>query len=113
MNEVWNLSVIYNGFEDPSYEQDLNRLKEQAAAYAAFVEALADKEPQEGLKTCIALEEEITLLGGKLVEYAMLRQSADARDAQAGSQIGRVMAVTSSIAAPRLLSRIGQVSCLI
>ena len=21
MNEVWNLSVIYNGFEDPCYEQ--------------------------------------------------------------------------------------------
>ena len=101
MNEVWNLSVIYNGFEDPAYEQDLNRLKEQAAAYAAFVEALADKAPLDGLKTCIALEEEITLLGGKLVEYAMLRQSADARDAQAGSQIGRIMAVISSLAAPQ------------
>ena len=24
MNEVWNLSVIYNGFEDPQYEADLS-----------------------------------------------------------------------------------------
>ena len=41
------------------------------------------------------------MLANKLAEYAMLRQSADARDAQAGSQIGRVMAVVSSLAAPQ------------
>ena len=101
MNEVWNLSVIYNGFEDPAYEQDLNRLKEQAAAYTAFAADLASKAPLDALKTCIALDEDITLLANKLAEYAMLRQSADARDAQAGSQIGRIMAVVSSLAAPQ------------
>ena len=101
MNEVWNLSVIYDGFQDPSYEADLSSLKEKAAAYAASTAALADADPLEGLKSCIALEEEITLLANKLAEYAMLRQSADARDAQAGSQIGRVMTVVSSLAAPQ------------
>ena len=101
MNEVWNLSVIYDGFEDPRYEQDLASLKEKAAAYADTTGKLAETEPSAGLKTCILLEEEITLLANKLAEYAMLRQSADARDAQAGSQIGRIMAVISSLAAPQ------------
>ena len=101
MNEVWNLSVIYEGFEDPSYEKDLAKLKEKAAAYGVYTAALAEKEPLEALKTCIGLEEEITLLTNKLAEYAMLRQSADARDAQAGSQIGRIMAVVSGLAAPQ------------
>ena len=101
MNEVWNLSVIYNGFEDPAYEQDLNLLKEKSAAYVACTSDLSGKDPLEGLKACIGLEEEITLLANKLAEYAMLRQSADARDAQAGSQIGRIMAVVSSLAAPQ------------
>ena len=101
MNEVWNLSVIYNGFEDPQYEADLNKLKEASATYAENTEKLAQIDPLAGLKTCIALEEEITLLANKLAEYAMLRQSGDARDAQAGSQIGRVMAVVSSLAAPQ------------
>ena len=101
MNEVWNLSVIYNGFEDPQYEADLNKLKETAATYAQNTAKLADTDPLTGLKTCITLEEDITLLANKLAEYAMLRQSADARDAQAGSQIGRVMAVVSSLAAPQ------------
>ena len=101
MNEVWNLSVIYNGFEDPQYEADLNKLKEASATYAENTAKLAQIDPLAGLKTCIALEEEITLLANKLAEYAMLRQSGDARDAQAGSQIGRVMAVVSSLAAPQ------------
>ena len=101
MNEVWNLSVIYQGFEDPQYEADLRKLKELAAAYAAGTAALSEKDPATALKDCIVLEEEITLLANKLAEYAMLRQSADARDAQAGSQIGRIMAVVSSLAAPQ------------
>ena len=41
MNEVWNLSVIYEDFADPQYEQDLGLLKEKAAAYAACTAALA------------------------------------------------------------------------
>ena len=101
MNEVWNLNVIYEGFEDPQYDKDLSLLKEKAAAYAAATGSLADAEPLEGLKSCIALEEEVTRLANKLAEYAMLRQSADARDAQAGSQIGRIMGVISSLAAPQ------------
>ena len=101
MNEVWNLNVIYAGFEDPQYEKDLTLLKEKAAAYAAATGCLAETEPLEGLRSCITLEEEVTRLANKLAEYAMLRQSADARDAQAGSQIGRIMAVISSLAAPQ------------
>ena len=100
MNEVWNLSVIYDGFQDPAYEQDLAALKNRAADFTAYTGELSGKEPLEALKTCIQMQEEISLLANKLAEYAMLRQSADARDAQAGSQIGRVMAVISSIAAP-------------
>ena len=101
MNEVWNLNVIYEGFEDPQYDKDLSLLKEKAAAYAAATGSLADAEPLDGLKSCIALEEEVTRLANKLAEYAMLRQSADARDAQAGSQIGRIMGVISGLAAPQ------------
>ena len=101
MNEVWNLNVIYNGFEDPCYEADLTSLKEKAGKYAAATAALCQGDPLENLRSCIMLEEEITSLANKLAEYAMLRQSADARDAQAGSQIGRVMAVVSSLAAPQ------------
>ena len=105
MNEVWNLDVIYKGFADPAYEKDLAALKELADRYAAGTAALDSTAGLDSLKACIQLEEEITLLANKLAEYAMLRQSADARDAQAGSQLGRIMAVVSSLAAPQAAFR--------
>ena len=101
MNEVWDLSVIYTGFDDPDFEKDLQTLRQKAAAYIAFGESLQQAEPLEGLKTGILLDEELTVLANKLAEYAMLRQSANARDAQSGSQIGRIMSIISSLAAPQ------------
>ena len=98
MNERWNLDVIYNGFADPAFEQDLNCLKEKIASFNELVKALPTQEPLQSLRSGMQLQEQISELGGKLAEYAMLRQSADARDSEAGSQIGRVMAVLSSTA---------------
>ncbi len=100
MNEVWNLDLIYKGFDDPAYGQDLDKLTQNVAAFDKLAQDLANQDPLQGLKTGILLEEEISLLANKLVEYASLRQSADARDAEAGSMIGRVMAVYSGLAAP-------------
>ena len=103
MNEVWNLDPIYLGFRDPAFEADLTALKEAAAGFAAFVRGLADAEPLQGLKEGIAHEEQIMTLGSRLMEYGMLRQAADTLDPEAGSRVGQVMSVLSTIAAPQAL----------
>ena len=100
MNEVWNLDPIYKGFDDPTFEADLTALKENVAAFTAFTAALAETDPAEGLKKGIAMEEAIQSYANKLAEYAMLRQSADTRNPDAGSHMGRIMAVLSGVAAP-------------
>ena len=100
MNQVWNLDPIYQGFEDPAFAADLQKLKEKAAEIAAFAGTLAETDPLEGLKTGIRLQEEVSSLAYKLGGYASLRQAADTRDPQAGSQMGRVMGVVSGVAAP-------------
>ena len=100
MNEVWNLSTIYNGFDDPQFEADLQAGKDSIARYAALTQNLADADPLETLKVGIALEEEISALAGKLGLYASLRQSADTRDSDAASQRGRLMGIFSAVAAP-------------
>ena len=100
MNERWNLDVIYQGFEDPAFAEDLAALKKTVEDFAALSQKLSDTCALEGLKEGIRLLEELTRLGMKLGEYAMLRQSADATDPQAGSNLGRVMAVVSASAAP-------------
>ena len=100
MNGLWNLDPIYKGFDDPAFEGDLENLKQKVTAINAFTATLADIEPLAGLKQGITLEEEVNMLAYKLAGYASLRQAADTRDPQAGSQMGRVMGVISGVAAP-------------
>ena len=100
MNEVWNLNVIYNGFQDPAFEEDLKALKKQVEAFAQLPEKLPTMDAVQGLVDGIRFQEEINRLGMKLGEYAMLRQSANAADPEAGSNLGRVMTVVSATAAP-------------
>lgn len=101
MNEVWNLDPIYKGFDDPAFEAELEELKNLVGAYAAFAAALAETDPAEGLCKGIAMQEKITHLVGKLAGYCNLRQSTNTRDAEAGSNMGRVMSIVSGTAAPR------------
>ena len=100
MNGLWNLDPIYKGFDDPAFEGDLEILKQKVAEFAAFTTTLADAEPLAGLKTGITMEEDVNSLAYKLAGYASLRQAADTRDPQAGSQMGRIMSVISGVAAP-------------
>ncbi len=101
MNEVWNLDPIYRGFDDPAFDRDLTALKEAVSEFAAFIPGLADAEPMAGLKAGIACQEKLMTLGGKLVEYATLRQAANTQDSEAGSRVGQVMAILSSVAGPQ------------
>ena len=100
MNEVWNLDVIYKGFSDPNFASDMESLKNEVAAFTELAEKLPAMDALTGLKEGIRLQEQMNKLGMKLGEYAMLRQSADATDPEAGSNLGRVMAVLSATAAP-------------
>ena len=100
MNEVWNLDPIYKGFDDPAFEADLASAKETIAQFANHVQNLENGEPKETLRRGIELQETISAYAEKLGLYASLRQSANTRDPDAASQMGRLMAVYSSIAAP-------------
>ena len=81
MNEVWNLDVIYRGFDDPAFAADMEKLEKLVQDYVAFAGELDKQTPLDGLKKGVALEESLSELSGKLVEYAFLRQSGNTRDA--------------------------------
>ena len=100
MTEVWNLERIYNGFEDPAFSADFEALKAAVADAETLAKNIAGMEPLEGLRTGITLTEKVQQLTMKLGEYAMLRQSVNAKDAEAGSQMGRIMGVASGFAGP-------------
>ena len=101
MNEVWNLSVIYTGFDDPAYEQDMQSLKNAVAEFAELTANLSQKAPREALVAGLHLQENLTELAEKLASYASLRQAANTKDGDAGSQMGRIMNILSGMAAPQ------------
>ena len=96
MNEVWNLDVIYRGFDDPAFAADMEKLEKLVQDYVAFAGELDKQMPLDGLKKGVALEESLSELSGKLVEYAFLRQSGNTRDAEAGSRLGQVMQIITT-----------------
>ncbi|MBQ2928022.1 MAG: M3 family oligoendopeptidase [Oscillospiraceae bacterium] len=100
MNEVWNLDPIYKGFEDPAFEQDMNRLASLVEGYREFAASLSGLDAMTGLRQGIEWEEKLTVLGQKLGGYCQLRQSVDTRNTQCGSYLGRVMQLISGVAGP-------------
>ena len=100
MNEVWDLSPIYQGFDDPAFDADMQALKAQVERITALAEALPQAEPVDGLTQGIELQEQFSVLISKLAGYASLRQAADTRDSEAGSRMGQIMQLYSGVAAP-------------
>lgn len=101
MNERWDLTGMYRGFEDPAFEADLQKFQEIVKNFASFTENLGKTDPQEALKTGFSYMESMRETGEKLMVYAALRQSADTKDPAAGSNLGRVLAVDSQSAGPQ------------
>ena len=100
MNEIWNLDPLYKGFDDPTFEADMMATKEKLDELEGLMGRLPAMEPKQGLLAGITVQEEVSHLLGKLVNFAMLRQSANSKDAEAGSNLGRVLALYSRTAAP-------------
>ena len=98
MNEVWNLDPIYLSFEDPAFAADYAALEKQVEGCKAFALTLSEVDPLEGLRQGVAFMEEMERLAQKLAGFASLRQAANTKDTQAGSQLGRIMALLSGSA---------------
>ena len=100
MKGTWNLDPIYLGFDDPAFAADMAAMQEAVERISAFTATLDTVEPLEGLRTGIALQEQIYALAEKLILFASLRQSANTKDAEAGSRMGQLMGILSATAAP-------------
>ncbi len=100
MNDIWNLDPIYQGFDDPAFQQDFNRLESTLALLKAFSETLEQGNPAETLRRGLTLQEEMVRDVMKLAGFAELKQAANTQDVQAGSQLGRVLGLYSESAAP-------------
>ena len=101
MNHEWSLDVLYRGYDDPKFAEDMKKLDEALARTNGFAENIASMPPKEALFEYIQQGEEDHLLISKLFNYASLRTSANTKDTESASVTGRLMGKLSSTAKAR------------
>ncbi|MBQ8302031.1 MAG: M3 family oligoendopeptidase [Clostridia bacterium] len=100
MNKQWDLTILYNGFDDPKFASDMAEFDKLIADVISFAEGAGSLAPEELLLKHIELECAVNSLAEKLFIYANLRYSANTADTEAASTMGVLMGKLSAIAAP-------------
>ena len=99
MNNEWNLDVLYKGLSDPSYEKDMNALKESNASIHALVGKAKDlSEKDRAEQILLALEKNCRIFY-RLGSYLSLRQSTNTEDGDIMAQNNRLMKIYADGAA--------------
>ncbi len=90
-DRTWDLSILYNGFDDPAFQNDrivLDNAIEAMNRLAKEADALSDAEL---IRRWVEVSETLCGVSGKLCIYADLRYSADTGDTEAASVSGQLM----------------------
>lgn len=99
MNQEWSLDVLYKGFEDPKFTQDLEELGKKLDAYKAAVENLPQmkEDPEKALETILKLQEEYYLVSRRLLSFCSLSKSANTANARAASYLEQLHMALSNV----------------
>ena len=100
----WDLSALYNGFDDPAFEADIARLDGMMEAYRQQVRSL-DGLDAAALADLLGREEAMWVVGADLQKFTDMRREADAGDSQAVSAMGRLKKLFGSVAGEAALVR--------
>ena len=114
MNKEWNLDILYSGFDDPKYSEDTELLTKEIEALNALSSDISNIEEEKLVSEYIAISEKLNLLASKLGIFANLKYSANTKDSEAASALGRLMGLLSATAAPstKISQAIAQISDL-
>lgn len=99
MNGEWSLDVLYKGYDDPKFAEDMAAFDAACARMNELAAALDGMEPAKALHEIILAMEELNRLASNLMIFAELKQSVNTRDNESASISGQMMAKLSAIAA--------------
>ena len=96
----WNLDILYTGFETEEYKNDMAKLEELIPSLTELARKSGNMSDKDLLTEYVSTNEKISELVEKLAIYANLRYSANTKDTEAASVLGRIMQSMSAVAAP-------------
>ena len=88
MRDTWSLDVLYTGFDDKCWSEDLKKLDDCVEKFQAFAAKLSDENEKETIKEGLKLLEELEGLFAQMMIFCELRGAADTRDKDSMSYEG-------------------------
>ena len=88
MRDTWSLDVLYTGFDDKRWSEDLKKLDDCVEKFQAFAARLSDENEKETIKEGLKLLEELEGLSAQMMIFCELRGAADTRDKDSMSYEG-------------------------
>lgn len=80
MRDTWSLDVLYTGFDDKRWSEDLKELDRCVEAFNVFAGKLSEKNGKETIKEGLELLEKLESLSMQMLIFCELRGAADTRD---------------------------------
>ena len=103
MYDKWSLEVLYSGFNDEKFQNDLKKMDELIVKYQEFVKTIGTEDDRKTLTQALLLTEEFNMLTNDLYGYCSLVQSTDTSNADSASYIGQLMQKLSDVTKPSTL----------
>lgn len=88
MRDTWSLDVLYTGFDDKRWSEDLKKLDDCVERFQAFAAKLSDENEKETIKEGLKLLEKLEGLSAQMMIFCELRGAADTRDKDSMSYEG-------------------------
>lgn len=98
MNKEWSLDVLYKGYNDPNFKNDLEKLKLTITDLEKLAASLGNDSELNTLHTIIDIYENYSILITKLYSYIELRQATNTSDTETNNYLNQVMQFISSTA---------------
>ncbi|MBC7970398.1 MAG: oligoendopeptidase F [Verrucomicrobia bacterium] len=95
--QEWNLSDLYQGFDDPRLAQDLAELEQSAAAFRQTYRGKVSELTPDAIAACLQELEAIAQTSGYLYAFPALVFSADTRNAEAKQMQDKVLEAITGI----------------
>lgn len=111
MNYEWNLDILYKGTDDPKFISDLQELDTKIEEIILFADQLAPNKEAQTIEEILRIQEDYSLLFGRLYSYVGLRQTVNTSDAEIVSLVGTLMQKNSQITKPLTMMKLYIANC--